>query len=79
MILIEKALAKVLRSYNAIKNLTAAEIFEEVTGVPLLDSNKIIFHENYYLNSISIEFPPEESLFFKFTIDKKIDIALLIW
>lgn len=43
MILVEKALAKVLRTYNAIKSLKSSEIFEEITGVPLLNPNNITF------------------------------------
>ena len=56
MMLIEKALAKILKSYYNIKNLTAEQMFEELTGVPLLNPNKIIYHQNYHISSQKIEF-----------------------
>ena len=79
MILIEKALAKIVKSYYSIKNLTAEQMFEEITGVPLLNPHRIIFHENYHISSQKIEFPCEESRFFKFTIDQTVKITFFIW
>lgn len=79
MILIEKALAKILRSYFNILNLSAGEIFEEVTGVPLINPSIIRYNRNFYLNSNKFEFLSEESMFFKFTIDHEVKIAFIIW
>ena len=79
MILLEKALAKVVRSFNNIRYLTSGEIFEEVTGVPLLNKKVLEYNPDYFLSSYKQEFPFEESVYFKFTIDHQIQAIFVLW
>lgn len=54
MILVEKAWAKIMKSYLNIFHLKMDEIFEETTGIPSFQ----LFKPGYYLSSNSIQFEP---------------------
>lgn len=81
MVLLEKALAKLLGSYDKLKNKTGRQIFEIITGIPLVYENvgaqneidilSKFYNSSFKISSIQQNLEAFRSSYIKFSLEKR--------